>query len=206
MAYNSAIPQPTDRISASQAQLLGNFQAIPTLLAVNHGIFGAADEGKHKFVTMPVQTGDPGTLAAEMALFSKTSTVTTFPELFVVSESMGTVLPLSGSVLRNSPAINETGAGWCFLPGGLILYWGRETTNAGPGNANAVIDLSVGANRPTISQILNVQVTIVRAQDTNDRTAWSRNITQPSTFTVRTSTFAGAAVSGAVFFYSVIAR
>ena len=44
--------------------------AIQTLIDVNHYDFASANQGKHMFVTMPVQTQSPGTALGEMALFT----------------------------------------------------------------------------------------------------------------------------------------
>ena len=70
MAYNPNIPQATDTLNSSQGDLLANFMAIQTLIDVNHYDFASANQGKHMFVTMPVQTQSPGTALGEMALFT----------------------------------------------------------------------------------------------------------------------------------------
>jgi hypothetical protein len=59
MAFNSLIPLATDEESQSQAQLLGNFTELDTFLTVNHTAFNTADQGKHRFVTFPLQTVVP---------------------------------------------------------------------------------------------------------------------------------------------------
>ena len=61
MAYSPNIPQPTDIPANSQPQLLANFQGINTLINVNHIGFDVTDQGKHKWVSMPVQLAAPGT-------------------------------------------------------------------------------------------------------------------------------------------------
>ena len=56
MAYNNNIPLAADQLSVSQADLLNNFATISTYLNVNHVDFNGADQGKHKLLTLPVQT------------------------------------------------------------------------------------------------------------------------------------------------------
>ena len=59
MAYTSNVPLSTDRFKDSQPVLLNNFMEIASLVAVNHEAFNLPDQGKHKFVTMPVQAAAP---------------------------------------------------------------------------------------------------------------------------------------------------
>lgn len=121
MAYNQNIPQATDKVNASQSQILDNFQALKTLIDVNHGTFGAADQGKHKFVTMPEQGAAPVTAADEMALYTKA--VSGVTQMFLRNESNGTEVDFTSSVKSNSN-------GSLTLPCRIILKWGRATTAA----------------------------------------------------------------------------
>ena len=121
MAYNQNIPQATDTISSSQAEILANFQALKTLIDINHGTFGAADEGKHKYVTMPEQSSAPTTAADEMALYTKA--VSGVTQMFLRNEGSGTEVDFTSATKSNSN-------GTLTLPCGIILKWGRATTNA----------------------------------------------------------------------------
>jgi len=76
MAYQKNKPQPTDKLKSSQGDLLGNFQSLYDLLAVNHDVSvfnspASGVEGKHKAVTFVEQTGDPSVGATEVALYTK---------------------------------------------------------------------------------------------------------------------------------------
>lgn len=123
MPYNINIPQPTDKLSQSQADILSNFQAINTLVSVNHGTFGAADEGKHKFVQLPQQGSDTTTAAAEVALYAKNDTDTGNTELFFRRPSNGAVI--------STTAASFTANGWTMLPSGIMLQWGSATMGGG---------------------------------------------------------------------------
>lgn len=144
MAYNANIPQAGDQISQSQGQLLQNFQAINTLVNVNHVDFASADAGKHKFVTFPEQGGNPGTGAAEVALFAKHSIygmATT--ELFIQDPSNGTAYDITSSFAGNN--------GWTFLSSGLLVMWGFG--NATGDTGNVTITQLPGGTGPLFSAI-----------------------------------------------------
>jgi len=121
MSYNNNIPQSTDKIKDSQAALLANFQALKQLIDINHGTFSAADEGKHKWVTMPNQAAAPATGAAEIALYAKL--VGGASQLFMRKES-------SGAESNFTSATTSTTNGTTTLPSGIIIKWGRATSDA----------------------------------------------------------------------------
>lgn len=123
MTFQANIPQPTDLISASQDDLLQNFQAISAAWQINHVDFNAVSQGKHKFVEMPVQGADPGGAASEFTLFSKTN-VAGNDELFYKRDAEANSYQLSG------PNPNRAAKGSSFLPGGLLIQWGLEATVA----------------------------------------------------------------------------
>jgi hypothetical protein len=122
MAYQNNIPQGNQRLSDSQGDLLANFQAIKQLIDVNHATFGNANEGKHNFVSLPSQSGDPVTLASEMALYTKL--VTGVPQMFLRNQTNGSVVNFTSATA--SPTNGST-----TLPSGIIIKWGSGTTAAG---------------------------------------------------------------------------
>jgi hypothetical protein len=140
MAYNANIPQPTDIPANSQAQLLANFQEINTLIAVNHVPFNVGDQGKHNFMTCPVQAGDPVILPAnELAIYSKL--VAGIEQIFYRNSAGVTQLtPLPATIV--DAAVNPAYA----LIGGLKLRWGSGTTNLvdGTGKTYATQDINAG--------------------------------------------------------------
>lgn len=121
MAYDNSIPNASDKLKNSQPQIKDNFAALKTLIDVNHGTFGAADQGKHKFVTMPEQSSAPTTAADEMALYTKA--VSGVTQMFLRNEGNGTEVDFTSAVKSNSN-------GSLTLPCGIILKWGRATTAA----------------------------------------------------------------------------
>lgn len=128
MPYNSNVPQATDVLSQSQLDLLNNFQAIFTLVGVNHSNFGTPNQGKHNFVSMPVQSGNPGTTASEMALYTKTSSLTSVPEAFFQRAD--------GSVVEFTSAAQSV-TGWTRLPSNILIKWGQSS-----GTGSVAVNLS----------------------------------------------------------------
>ena len=114
-AFQANIPQPTDTLNKSQGDLLGNFQAIQTLIDVNHYDFASGNQGKHMFVSMPTQTVDPVTAGLEMALYTKSVAGT--PHMYIRQQTNGAVTDITG-------ATTGTGNDTTTLPSGVILKWG----------------------------------------------------------------------------------
>jgi len=140
MAYNATIPQATDRISVSQADILNNFAEINTFTAIDHVAFGIADAGKHKTITMPEAVAPGAVGAAEVGLY--VAALSGSPELYV--NKTGTQIPCTAA-LKASP-------GWTFLPSGMKLQWGTATLST-PGTivpfntafANACVSVQLTA-------------------------------------------------------------
>ncbi len=135
LAYNDT-PQATDPINQTQAPIRTNFQNIRALLGVNHVDFADADNGKHKFVTFPVQGAAPVFLAGEVGLYNKAAVAPfgTFNELFIHKlTTAGTAtadIPFTASILSTSNPLPVSGAnGWTYLPSGIIMQWGSFGVN-----------------------------------------------------------------------------
>lgn len=140
MAYQANIPQSTDLLSQSQSDILGNFQAIQTLIDVNHVDFASGDQGKHKWCSFPVQGGNPGTLATEVAVFSRVSTLTTNNELCIQHQSNGSVIEMT-SALQNA-------TGWSYLPSGILIKWGAVVAI---GSGSQTFSYPTGATIPVFN-------------------------------------------------------
>ena len=120
MAYNNAIPGANDLLSQSQSDILQNFAAIQTFIAVNHETFGDANEGKHKFVSLPEQVAAPTTAVNEIALYTKE--VGIVAALFLRHEDDGTEVDITTAV--------KAVAGTCTLPSGIIIKWGSGVADS----------------------------------------------------------------------------
>lgn len=160
MAYNENIPLATDRIKDSQADILANFSAIKTLVDINHGTFGAADEGKHPFVTLPVQSVSPpaGAFAAtDTGFYSYVDTITTKQEIHtnVIHASGVSQIPSTASILGIVGAPTNDMSGWTYLPSGILLRWGNAT---GSSTVTTTYTTGIGS-APAFKKVFNVVLT-----------------------------------------------
>ena len=77
MAYQNNIPQASDQINKSQADILNNFAAIQTLIDANHvGFANPTNQGKHNFVSLPLTSSSPAApafLATEEGIYNLVS-------------------------------------------------------------------------------------------------------------------------------------
>jgi len=128
MAYNNNIPQATDNLSQSQADLLANFAALDSQYGSSgdHVAFSAvSNNGKHKKSTYVVQGSDPGSSATEAVVYSKTSSGSS--ELFLQRDAVATAIQLTKGTVNIAGDATGTSKGHTFLPGGLLLQWGSLT-------------------------------------------------------------------------------
>jgi len=181
MPYQNNIPQPGDLLSQSQADILNNFAALQTLIDVNHVDFVSIDQGKHKFVTMPVQAAAPPVgafLATEVGFYNFVNPDTTAEEVYVHTSQSG------AAVIAEVPltASNQAITGWCYLPSGLILKWGDDVTVAG---IKAVILNGVGLG-PNFTNVFNVQLTQTGVTASSFLT-YTTPVIPTTTMTVRSS-------------------
>lgn len=168
MAYNPNIPQPTDLLSQSQQDILNNFQALQTLVDVNHVDFASADQGKHKWVTFPSQGAIPpagaGFTGTELGLYNAVYATTTKQELFVNKTNQATVVqvPLTASLLSTNSAPPSNNGMWTYLPSGIILKSGyAQGTYSG-------LTTITPTGGPAFTQILSVLVSPYNSTTTGD--------------------------------------
>ena len=155
MAYNANIPQATDKLINSQADIKDNFTAINTLVNVNHIGFDVANSGKHLNVDLPNSATHPLVAATELLLYNFVNPTTTVNELYVKKAG---ALGVAGTAIT---ARGGTTAGWTYLPSGLLVKWGTNTSqfdvtlNATPGPpfnaATMPFAAFVTANQPGLS-------------------------------------------------------
>lgn len=146
MAYQKDKPAATDRLSVSQADIQGNFQAL-------NNVFN----GLNNFITLPVQLSAPTTSATQMALYTQTSAVTSKPEMVIERDTNGTKIEFT----TIQPSFSVPGpagsvAGWTRLPSGLVIKWGKQIMNT-------VNPISINLNGigPTLSAAYMAQLTSI---------------------------------------------
>ena len=123
MAYNNAIPQPTDLLSVSQGDIFDNFEAIGFMMAP--GGSGAGTGGYSKFTTA---SGDPTAIADTMLMYAKDGVTSGKPELWIERSSASGILP---SIINFTEAIKATD-GSTVLPSGIMIKWGAASATNGP--------------------------------------------------------------------------
>ena len=106
--YNPNIPQPGDQLSASQPQILANFQALAPVVG---GIF--ANQG-----------ADPLTGPTDLALYNKT--VGAAQQLFIRLQNNGNIYSITA---------HDFAAGYTMLASGLCIKFGGGTVPGGAGSA-----------------------------------------------------------------------
>lgn len=149
--YNPNIPQPTDLVSQSQSQILGNFGS---LQYVPNGI-----------VQFPDNMGIPAQNALTQ-IFSQRSTLSGKLELFMQRPTGNTEFPTTveftsygynGSITYtiNDGANNLTGThGWTRLPSGILLKFGLVGTTPGVGlplGAGATVTFPTSSSIPAFA-------------------------------------------------------
>lgn len=119
MALNFT-PNASDRISETQGPIRQNFITINDAFDVNHGEYNTGDQGKHKFITFPVQNPAPTITYPDVGLYSFANALTGKNELYYVnSNNTPSSVPFTAS--------SYTGVGWSLLPSGILLKWGQTT-------------------------------------------------------------------------------
>lgn len=148
MAYNANIPLAGDLLSQSQNDILNNFTAIGTWVAINHVTFDAVNQGKHYFVEFPVNAVAPVPVAGEVGLYSQTSTLTGNPEL-VFAHQLGL------DPVEFTSAVKNAATGYAILPSGIIFKWGYSVVMAA---AYKTVSFAIGAGIPVFTEVYNIQV------------------------------------------------
>lgn len=116
--YDSTKPNSGITFSAGRVVVQNNFAGIESYISRDHVSYDAnsADSGKHKAIRLTEQTA-PTTLVNELGLYAKDTG--SEPDLYIRRESSGTEIRLTtGEVQAGTD-------GYSFLPGGLIIQWGR---------------------------------------------------------------------------------
>jgi len=208
LAYNQNIPQPTDQLKVSQADILANFQALKTLIDVNHETFGATGEGKHKFVQMPEQGAAPTTAANEGGLYTAEGATTAVSQLYFRRENDGIKIPITEGTL---PGVNfGITNGFAFLGSGLLLKFGNVNVASIPANSILTKDIDISATGPAFTFISRVFLQMsypTAAADYRNREVFATAITgttTTSTLKVEYINSGGQASSAGICSYFVL--
>ena len=150
MAYNN-VPQANQRISDTQPLIQSNFQQIQTAFSLNHVPIADAsgNQGKHNFVTFPVQNPAPTITSPDIGLYSFADAISGLNQLyFVNTANTVTNVPFTSCRFANT--------GYAYFAGGILVKWGNATSSGG--NPNSVTFL-VSASIPVFSETYTVLFT-----------------------------------------------
>ena len=161
MAYQNNIPQPGDAKNKSQADMLGNFAAIQTLVDVNHVDFAdAVNQGKHNIVTLPLTLTSPSApsfLSTEQGLYNLVNSTTTTNEIYVHKQTVDSGTEVAMTASRMSSTAKATCVnGWSYLPSGLLIVWGN--IGATSGSSVSITPVS-SSSSPNFSKVFKVFLT-----------------------------------------------
>jgi hypothetical protein len=184
MTYYPTIPQPGDKPSSSQAQILSNFTVLNTTFGLNHYAFNSGvNAGKHKYSTYFNQAAGPATGATEGALYCKLQSARS--GLYFRRESSGSEILMTN---KTTPVVAASGCS--FLPGGLLIQWGTISVPVGDsGNFNfpaafsatpysiqLTFIRSAGASSTNAVYVTSGQVTSTRFRTTTVGTAGAHDV------------------------------
>lgn len=141
MAYNSLIPQPTDRLKDSQPAILGNFTALSS--------FGVG------YCDMPAQGATPVFAVGNDGLYTFLNPTTAVNEIYIHKQSVDapTEVPFSASKMSNT-AIASCDNGWSYLPSGLLLKWGSMNMTT----ATVAVTPTVTSGGPNFNRVFRVML------------------------------------------------
>ena len=196
MVFNPAIPQPTDFLSISQQDLLGNMGQLETWSNVDHYPVAnnTANLGKHVKSTCPWQAAGPTTVADEVAVYSKK--VSTVTELFCRKASAGTEIQLTnGDIIAVLNAyVNFDGTTGAIL--GTAANVSSVTVNS---VGNYTVNLSVTQPTSTYCVLISVEAVSPAAN-------WTYIYSTRTTTSFKILTFNSSALSPTSVSATIIGR
>ena len=131
MTYTLGVPSDGQSLGNSKIPIRTNFSDLFTYLAKNHFDLNLTNGGKHRFIEIP-NVASQVTVPDTSAMYGKSVGATPFANMVWQQETV--VGP--GDPSRNKGAIVQmTGVkplianpGYTFLPGGMLMVWGKLTT------------------------------------------------------------------------------
>jgi hypothetical protein len=126
MSFTPNMPGSGKSLGQTRSQVLDNFAILRSTIAVNHIDVNDANAGKHKFVQVKNQVALPaGLINGFETIYSK---AVVSGELFFTRGNTGVEIRMTAAGNLTNGAPQATANGATFLPGGLLLQWGRATT------------------------------------------------------------------------------
>ena len=183
MAFKANIPQPTDKKSVSQGDMLANFTALNTTFGVDHVTFDeASDNGKHNQVTFVDQDAVLGaTVGNQLLLYNNAA-----------------AMFLNDAANNNYPLFDGTKAvtGYTRLGKGMVMEWGQSSSPS-------LADKQITPTTPVLSAIYHVQITPFTNNDLNTEAMAQLKKMNATDFIVRVSNLTGSTTPIAFFWMAI---
>lgn len=187
MPYDKDTPASiNETFSVSQPKIAANFNAIKDLVDQDHETFGAANEGKHKQVTMPAQAAASTTTASERAIYCKNNAAAA-PALWIQDAGVGA--PADGIDFTTAIKAAE---GFTTLPSGIMFIWGSINI---PGGTQAATATFVNTGFP--NAVFTIQATVTHGGNysANDTIFSALNPTQTQCVFSRNNPYKAAPIT-----------
>lgn len=209
------IPQASDILSQSQKDIRANFDYIANTLGTSlksgdhqislNGVDTTTFEGRHLQVALNNRSGGPPTVAGigdgtDSLIYSSNGNLFYGSQLGAGAFQLTTFnaganfggLGTTSTTTPTAGAVASTNAGWTFLPGGLILQYGRILAPAATGIVNYPIIFP--------NNVLGVFFNFGRNASSTD-SFW---INTSGTNTTGTFSFRGSTSSAVIFYWAAI--
>jgi hypothetical protein len=125
------VPVPGQSLGASRDLINANFITIDTAFSVDHVPYmngGPATPGQHNQITFPNQTMVPTFSAGYIGLFNQNAAPTSIPDIWM---ARGTATPYPITGYANGSITSNQANFWTYLPSGMIMIGGQNTTSGG---------------------------------------------------------------------------
>lgn len=136
MAFLPNIPQSTDQLSTSQGNILNNFTILGPIAgnanAASASINSSAGFNWVYFATQgATPPGGSGFAAGNVALYSANNATTTFNELYINKTTSAGVVQIPVTAYANGAIASNSAVSWTYLPSGMLMISGQNTTSGG---------------------------------------------------------------------------
>jgi len=145
MAYQPNIPNGTVNLDEDWRNLRTNFQALNTIFDKDHVPYSnnTAQNGYHKAIHIVPQAA-PATVAGIASIYSTTINSISNDQTLFYKTGAGNVIQLT----RNFVPL-AANHGYTFLPGGLMLQWGRQNAAGGATSTSLITFATLNKAFPT---------------------------------------------------------
>lgn len=205
MALND-VPLSNQSLADTQNPIRQNFSTIDTAFEVDHVAYGAAGQGQHAKVTLPVQAPAPAFAGGLLGLYNFLNATTAKNEMYIhkVTGAATAEIPFTASTLSANATPTQNDGFWSYLPSGIKLQGGVFSGLAGGLNS---VNLVV-AGIPAFNDLLTVLVCPYNTTAGDvDMTVRLVDVTGANAFRVyisaRTSTGASAGAIGGFEFLAI---